>query len=108
MYTLDDIKQILDAEDATTIDGYNAVRTGIMTRAAEAIREIDTSNAEIVHLKEENERLKEANMTLYSRIEKQIMDTQNPGKDQEENADDGEERSAEEVLEDNITAYKDI
>lgn len=108
MYTLDDIKQILDAEDATTIDGYNAVRTGIMTRAAEAINEIDTANANITHLTEENERLKAANMTLYSKIEKQIMNNQNPGKEQEEDANDGDERTAEEVLEDNIVAYKDI
>lgn len=108
MYTLEDIKQILDAEDATTLDGYNVVRTNIMTRAAEAINELDTANGNIAHLTEENERLKAANMTLYSKIEKQIMDTQDPGKEQEEKAEDGEERTAEEVLEDNITVYKDI
>lgn len=108
MYTLDEIKEILDAEDATTLDGYNVVRTNIMTRAAEAINEIDTANRNITHLTEENDRLKAANMTLYTKIEKQIIESQDPGKDQEEHADDGEDRTAEEVLEDNITAYKDI
>lgn len=108
MYTLDEMKQILDAEDATTLDGYNVVRTNIMTRAAEAINELETANGTISHLTEENERLKAANMTLYSKIEKQIMGTQDPGKDQENQSDDGEERTPEEVLEDNIIAYKDI
>lgn len=109
MYTLDDIKEILDAEDSNTIDGYNVVRTNIMLRAAEAINELDAANAQLATMTAENERLKAANMTLYSRIESQIMkkdDGTDPGND--DGDDDGEEKTMEEELEDNINAYKDI
>lgn len=110
MYTLDELKEILDAEDSNTLDGYNVIRTNIMTKAAEAITELETANATLENLKKENERLKAANMTLYSRVESQIMKKEEDGKKEEggKGEEEDEERDDEKELEANITAYKDI
>ena len=40
MFTLDEIKEILDADDATTLDGYNLIRTNLMTKLSPAITEV--------------------------------------------------------------------
>lgn len=73
MFTLDEIKAILDADDATTVDGYNLVRTNLMTKLSPALTEWEDLKSENARIREENDRLKQANATLYSKIETQIM-----------------------------------
>lgn len=108
MFTLDEIKEILDADDATTIDGYNLIRTNLMTKLSPVITEVDGLNNMIKNLTEENDRLKQANATLYSKIEGQILGK--PATENERSGDpaaeeDPEEKTPAEVLTENITAY---
>lgn len=107
MFTLDEIKSILDAEDYASIDGYNLIRTNLMSQASTAITEMDAANATIKRLEEENAKLKQANMTLYSRIESNIMHNE---KDEEDNDEDGDgsDYDEEKELEENIKAYAEI
>lgn len=107
MFTLDDIKGILDAEDYASLEGYNLIRTNLMSQASSAITEMDAANATIKRLEDENEKLKQANMTLYSRIESNIMHKE---PDDDDGGDDGGEPDYDEEkeLEANIKAYADI
>lgn len=109
MFTLDEIKEILDADDATTLDGYNLIRTNLMTKLSPVITEVDGLNATIRNLTEENNRLKQANATLYSKIEGQILgkpaDKNERSGDPDETEDDPDEKTPAEVLEENVSAY---
>ena len=109
MFTLDEIKEILDADDATTLDGYNLIRTNLMTKLSPAITEVDGLNATIRNLTEENDRLKQANATLYSKIEGQILgkpaDKNDRSGDPDATEDDTDEKTPAEVLEENVSAY---
>ncbi len=111
MFTLEEIKEILDADDATTIDGYNLIRTNLMTKISPAITEVDGLNTMIKNLTEENERLKQANATLYSKIEGQILGkpaTANERSgDPEAKEDDPEEKTPAEILTENVKSYMD-
>lgn len=109
MFTLDEIKEILDADDATTLDGYNLIRTNLMTKLSPVITEVDGLNATIRNLTEENDRLKQANATLYSKIEGQILgkpaDKNERSGDPDATEDDPDEKTPAEVLEENVNAY---
>lgn len=104
MFTLEEIKTILDADDATTLDGYNLVRTNIMSTVAPALDEVVALEGRIKELEIENDRLKQANMTLYNKVEKQIMKADDQ-KDEDEK--EAEIITPEEALDENIAAYKD-
>lgn len=107
MFTLDEIKTILDAEDYASIEGYNLIRTNLMSQASTAINEMDAANAAIKRLEEENAKLKQANMTLYSRIESNIMRKESDEEDKDEEG--GEpDYDEEKELEANIKAYAEI
>ncbi len=109
MFTLDEIKEILDADDATTLDGYNLIRTNLMTKLSPVITEVDALNATIRNLTEENDRLKQANATLYSKIEGQILgkptDKNERSGDPDATDDDPDEKTPAEVLKENVSAY---
>ncbi|MBO6300962.1 MAG: hypothetical protein J6N15_00800 [Ruminiclostridium sp.] len=109
MFTLDEIKEILDADDATTLDGYNLIRTNLMTKLSPAITEVESLNSQIKNLTEENDRLKQANATLYSKIEGQILgkpaDKNERSGDPDATEDDLDEKTPAEVLEENVSAY---
>lgn len=102
MYTLDEVKTILDTDDAMTLEGYNLMRTNLLTVLAPALEEVAALEGHIKELEIENERLKAANITLYNKVEKQIMKT-----DEEEQEEETEVKTAEEVLEENVRAYAD-
>lgn len=104
MFTLDDLKTILDADDALTLDGYNLVRTNIMSTVAPALDEVAALEGKIKELEIENDRLKQANMTLYNKVEKQIMKADDQKVEQEEET---ETLTPEQALDENIAAYKD-
>lgn len=104
MFTLDELKTILDADDALTLDGYNLVRTNIMSTVAPAIDEVAALEGKIKELEIENDRLKQANMTLYNKVEKQIMKTDDQKVEVEEET---ETLTPEQALDENIAAYKD-
>ena len=107
MFTLDEIKTILDAEEYASIEGYNLIRTNLMSQASSAITEMDAANAAIKRLEEENAKLKQANMTLYSRIESNIMHKEPDEEDKDEEG--GEpDYDEEKELEANIKAYAEI
>lgn len=103
MFTLDEIKQIMDADDALTLDGYNLVRTNIMSAVAPALDEVNSMSGKIKELEIENDRLKQANMTLYNKVEKQIMRADLPIEEPTEPEEP--EKTPEEILKDNIAAY---
>ena len=105
MYTLEEIKAILDSDDAMTLDGYNLIRTNIMSTVSPALEEVAALNGRIKELEVENERLKNANITLYNKVEKQIMKPAEIEKEKEE--DEEEIKTPEEVLKENIELYKD-
>lgn len=104
MFTLDEVKAILDADDALTLDGYNLVRTNIMSTVAPALDEVAALEGKIKELEIENDRLKQANMTLYNKVEKQIMKADDQKVEQEE---ESETLTPEQALDENIAAYKD-
>lgn len=104
MFTLDDLKMILDADDALTLDGYNLVRTNIMSTVAPALDEVAALEGKIKELEIENDRLKQANMTLYNKVEKQIMKADDHKVEEEEET---ETLTPEQALDENIAAYKD-
>lgn len=103
MFTLDEIKQILDNDQYGTQDGYNLIRTGIMEKLASVPQEFADRQSEIDRLKKENERLTAANVTLYNKVEQQIL--QPAGKTQEEDPEEDPEFDPEEVLADNVALY---
>ena len=103
MFTLDELKQIMDADDALTLDGYNLVRTNIMSAVAPALDEVTQMTGRIKELEIENDRLKQANMTLYNKVEKQIMRTDSTPEEPDEP--DEPEKTPEEILKDNVNAY---
>lgn len=108
MFTLDEIKAILDADDATTLDGYNLIRTNLMTKLSPAITEVEDLNAQLRTAREENERLKQANATLYTKIESQIMkkpDVNDRSGDPEAENDGDGEPTAEEKLVETVKEY---
>ena len=104
MFTLDEVKAILDADDALTLDGYNLVRTNIMSTVAPALDEVAALEGKIKELEVENDRLKQANMTLYNKVEKQIMKADDQKVEVEEET---ETLTPEQALDENIAAYKD-
>lgn len=104
MFTLDEVKTILDADDALTLDGYNLVRTNIMSTVAPALDEVAALEGKIKELEIENGRLKQANMTLYNKVEKQIMKADEQKVEVEEET---ETLTPEQALDENIAAYKD-
>lgn len=104
MFTLDEVKAILDADDALTLDGYNLVRTNIMSTVAPALDEVAALEGKIKELEIENDRLKQANMTLYNKVEKQIMKADDQKVEVEEET---ETLTPEQALDENIAAYKD-
>lgn len=104
MFTLDEVKAILDADDALTLDGYNLVRTNIMSTVAPALEEVAALEGKIKELEVENDRLKQANMTLYNKVEKQIMKADDQKVEVEEET---ETLTPEQALDENIAAYKD-
>ena len=104
MFTLEEVKAILDADDALTLDGYNLVRTNIMSTVAPALDEVAALEGKIKELEVENDRLKQANMTLYNKVEKQIMKTDDQKVEVEEET---ETLTPEQALDENIAAYKD-
>ena len=104
MFTLDEVKAILDADDALTLDGYNLVRTNIMSTVAPALDEVAALEGKIKELEIENDRLKQANMTLYNKVEKQIMKADEQKVEVEEET---ETLTPEQALDENIAAYKD-
>lgn len=104
MFTLEEVKAILDADDALTLDGYNLVRTNIMSTVAPALDEVAALEGHIKELEIENDRLKQANMTLYNKVEKQIMKADDQ-KDEDEK--EAEIITPEQALDENIAAYKD-
>ena len=104
MFTLDEVKAIMDADDALTLDGYNLVRTNIMSTVAPALDEVAALEGKIKELEVENDRLKQANMTLYNKVEKQIMKADDQKVEVEEET---ETMTPEQALDENIAAYKD-
>lgn len=107
MYTIDDIKLILD-EDASTPDGYNLIRANLMTRLSSDRTEYDNLVAERDRIQSENERLKQANATLYSRIEKQITDEKKEEEKQKEEEKKEEEKKPEEIIKETVDTYKGL
>lgn len=74
MYTLEDITKVFDTGDVKTEDGFNAVKTTLLTTLSDALGEFNTIVEDNKKLKEENDRLKNANTMLYSQIEKRFVD----------------------------------
>lgn len=101
MFTLEDIKTILDNDQYGTQDGYNLIRTGIMEKLAPVPQEFADKESEIMRLKKENERLTAANITLYNKVESQIMTPQKPEDEPEPEPYD----NTDEVLSENIAMY---
>lgn len=111
MFTLEEIKEILDGDDATTLDGYNLIRTNLMSKLSPALLEVENLNEQIKNLTEENARLKQANVTLYSKVESQILNK--PDENDRSGNPDAEDDlvtppTPAEVLEENVKSYMDF
>lgn len=107
MYTLEDITKIFDVEDHTTEDGFNAIKTTLLSKLSESLGEHNSLLLDNKALKEENDRLKNANTMLYSQIEKQFVDkskgtdtTETESETLDDDVDEGEK-----VLEEQIKLY---
>lgn len=106
MYTLEDITKIFETGDVKTDDGFNAVKTTLLTTLSDALAEYNEVSKDNEELKKENERLKSANTMLYSQIEKRFVDGNKITKEviaDENNEDDGED--VEKILKEQIETY---
>lgn len=104
MYTIQGIQEILNREGYATLDGYNAIRTDLLGVLAPSLTEYEELIAKIAALEAENQRIKEANVALYNKVEKQITGS-NPGDDPDG---DGDEGDAEQAVSDVVDLYTGI
>lgn len=101
VFTLEEVTNILDSDDYATIDGYNLIRTALLGLLSGVPAEFEERQAEINRLIKENERLKAANITLYDRVEKSIVNPAEP----DGTPDEDQEPDYDKDLDDNVKSY---
>lgn len=103
MYTIQGIQEILDREGYATLDGYNAIRTDLLGVLTPSLTEYEGLLARVAELETENKRIKEANVALYNKVEKQITGGGAPDPDG-----DGDEGDGEQAVSDVVDLYTAI
>lgn len=101
MYTIQGIQEILDREGYATLDGYNAIRTDLLGVLTPSLTEYEGLLARVAELESENKRIKEANVALYNKVEKQITGAPDPDGD-------GDEGDAEQAVSDVVDLYAGV
>lgn len=104
MYTIQGIQEILDREGYATLDGYNAIRTDLLGVLTPSLTEYEELLRKVADLETENKRIKEANVALYNKVEKQITGGA-PGNDLDG---DGDEGDGEQAVSDVVDLYTAI
>lgn len=104
MYTIQGIQEILDREGYATMDGYNAIRSDLLGVLTPSLTEYEDLVKRVTELETENKRIKEANVALYNKVEKQITGTVGaPDPDG-----DGDEGDGEQAVSDVVDLYTAI